>query len=290
MRIHTRINVTPTGLDPRRCSTRGNLGTARVNHRFAQALGGAFIVQFEDLLAVNQSVAYHNDRQPYMDAILAQFAHYGIVPSSPETLAAFGIKPECGVMRGSDYKQVVDFAWDRLPWKEKLGDWPPLWVEGSRARGGGLFFDTSGGLHPYLITERVVLDAISGRTAFANGEDCLTTRDLYAAIALLLEVPVAKQWTVPLLLKTDGHKIAVSDDSPENPYFLTHAMDAGVTQAEMWGYLQATAIRPGCNFMQCDMISLTEPDFLPQPIIEDAHWCKFLKANSKKRSLMIDEL
>ncbi len=293
MRLHTRINLTPTGIDPRYSLTIGNLWAARINCQLGQASGGTFIIQLEDLLARQQSIQYHNDREPYCQSQLQQLSHYGVIASSEEVLGMFGIRGQYRVMKESDYVPAIDLAWEVLPYREKCGDWPPPWPPNTHGSGDALVFtgkayDGAGVTHPYVQTSRVVLDTLSRRNLFFNGDECREGRSNYHMIATLLGANACAQYTVPLLRCTpDDQKISCSSDPERNPFYVQKAIDAGLTYHELWDYLERVGIKGA--FTLRDPKSFVK-SLRPWPVINTEHWRKYLKARTNKRKDMLDEL
>jgi hypothetical protein len=294
MRIHSRINITPSGVTPIRSATIGNLWTARVNHQLARASGGTFVIEFEDVLIKSMSIQYRDDRRPYCEEIVAQLANYGVSPSPPDELAAFDMPIDCGVMLESDYMPLMQFAWKHLlPFRKAYGEWPAYQTCDTHAVAETI--SINGGLHPFILLSRALLDWVSMRSAFVNGDECAASQSGYALVATMLYNAAPQQNTIPVLRVGSGRgdmealKISVSSTPETNPFYVGVCLEAGLTYHELFGYLEAVAVRPGCNFRVREVVDMLG-SLEPWPVIVESHWRAFLKADTKKRQVMIDEV
>ena len=309
-RKHSRINITPASLSPDYTFTIANLHMFRLNCEMAWASGGTIVAQFEDLFCQNMSIQYRIDRRPFVEAILRQASHYGVIPSTAKELEALDIPGKYRVTCQSDTQDVFDAIWrNLLPYRDRLPapwkDWPGLFPE--RAHGCGTAVNMPGipnGLPGYqgmptgLAAYRVIDDMLSRRNIFINGEECQHYKGTYNDICLMLNLPPPLQLTAPLLRrrKPDGTVEIISTsagtprDIASNPYHVVYAMDAGVTYRELWDFIgsAAFAVRPGDSYSArtsnyygafTGTMSQVGVDSAlhPRPVIDDAAWIDVLE-------------
>ncbi len=316
-RKHSRINITPASLSPDYTFTIANLHMFRLNCEMAWASGGTIIAQFEDLFCQNMSIQYRNDRRPACTAILRQASHYGIAPSPTEQLEAFDIPGKYRVMYQSDTQEICEAIWrNLLPYRDRLPapwkDWPGVFPE--RAHHCSTAVDMPGipsgiagfrGMATGLAAFRAIDDMLSRRNIFINGAECQHYKGTYNDVCLMLNIPPPLQLTAPLLRrrKPDGTVALISTsagtpgDFESNPYHVIHAMNAGVTYQELWGFLERRvfADRPNNNFYGAFTGTTSQQvvDFWlhPYPIIDDADWIAVLReARARKKQVADGEI
>lgn len=309
-RVHTRINITPCSKDVNRCFTIANLHMWRLNWQMGTSSGGTATMQFEDVLAVNESIAYRSDRRPYCEGIIQQASHYGMVPSPSELLEAFDIPGKYRVQYESDYAEVVDAFWRLLPYRAGYPmwyrDWPPVFPEKAHSCTGSLLMPKEGPgpagprtIHSYVVVGRVVRDFLAGCNCFVNGAECQHYKGTYGDICRFLGMPEPLQMTAPLLRrrKKDGTVAVISAGvAVNNPYYVYDAMQAGVTYQELWGFLENVVFPPklpGGQRGQYTQVThgLNFDLALEQyPVIDDEAWIDLLEtARARKAKASAEE-
>ena len=293
-RKHVRINVTPASMNPDKCFTIANLHMARLNWQMLSR-GGTFLVQFEDVLAYNESIQYQNRDTLRLcsESIVKQMSHYGIKLSEPDLFAALDMPDSTGVMYESEWEQVVNAVWRYLlPFRDWMGptgrDWPPVFPDGAHSclpatddKGIPNGIDGFRGIPVRIIVGRVVRDMIAQRNYFINGSECQHYKSEYNTICNMLRIPPPLQLTAPLLYRRteDGQERLIStSDSVGNPYYVTEAMNAGVTYQELWGFISQRVfvkqrLEQGFTYGG-GVVSQSNLDemLLPRPVIDDTEW------------------